>query len=62
MPTLISEIDTFMAAHGLSERQFGELSLKDKNFVNQLREGRDLRLSTVAKLRHFMMTYRAEAA
>lgn len=52
--TLLSEIEKFCTKHGLSERQFGTLALNDKNFIPQLREGRDLRLSTVERVRCFM--------
>ena len=62
MEPLLSEITAFCKAQSLSETRFGEMVLGDKPFVSQLRSGRDLRLSTVAKVRAFMATYQADAA
>lgn len=58
MATLLSDIEGFCRRHSLSEWQFGELVLNDRHFIRQLREGRDLRLSTLAKVREFMTEYR----
>lgn len=55
---LINDIEAFCEAQGLTESQFGILALNDKNFVPQFRAGRDVRLSTVEKVRQFMLTYR----
>lgn len=52
--TLLAEIEKFCAEAGLSESQFGTLALNDKNFIPQLREGRDVRLSTVERVRAFI--------
>jgi hypothetical protein len=62
MSTLLSDIEAFCAAHGLSESQLGELAMKDRKFVNQLRDGRDLRVSTVKRVRDFMISWPREAA
>lgn len=62
MDDLLSEIDAFCKVHELPETKFGELALGDKPFVSQLRKGRDLRLSTVAKVRAFMASYTAGQA
>lgn len=59
---ILAEIDRFIQASNLKERDFGLLALNDKNFVPQLRAGRDIRASTVAKLKEFMASYRSEAA
>ena len=59
MDTLLSTIEVFCAAHDLSERQFGELALKDKNFVPQLRDKREPRRRTIERVHRFMATYRA---
>ena len=61
MKTLLSDIEKFAARHGLSEWQFGEMALNDRHFIRQLREGRDLRMSTVERVKHFMATYRPKA-
>lgn len=60
MSSLLCEIETFIAAHGLAESTFGQKALGDKHFVRQLREGRDIRLSTVGKVKNFMLTYASD--
>lgn len=60
MTTLLSDIELFMANHGLSQTKFGEIALADKHFVRQLRNGRDIRQSTERRVREFMLTYRAQ--
>lgn len=60
MTTLLSEIEMFMSAHGLAETTFGQKALGDKHFVKQLREGRDIRLSTQGKVMQFMLTYASD--
>lgn len=62
MDTLLSDIEGFCAQHGLSEWQFGELVLNDRHFIRQLRDGRDLRMSTLGKVKDFMDEYPREAA
>lgn len=61
MQQLLADIAAFQAKHDLSEWQFGEMALNDRHLVRQLREGRDLRISTLARIREFMDTYRPEA-
>ncbi|MCB4863200.1 hypothetical protein K7W03_26870 [Sphingobium sp. PNB] len=58
MAELLNSISSFCEAHGLSEWQFGELALNDRHLIRQLRDGRDLRMSTVERLKAFMATYR----
>lgn len=58
MITLLSQIEAFRASNGLSEWRFGELALNDRHFIRQLREGRDIRLSTAERVRAFMAGYR----
>ncbi len=62
MENILHEIEAFCERHGLSEWQFGELAMRDKPFVKQLRDGRDVRMSTVEKCRAFMAGYEAERA
>lgn len=62
MLDLLTEIEAFCAHHGLPERQFGEQALNDKNFIVDLRAGREPRRKTVARAREWMATFRAEAA
>lgn len=54
---LLSDIETFCGLHGLSDSQFGTLALNDKNFVPQLRDGRDIRLGTARRVCDFMTKY-----
>jgi hypothetical protein len=62
MLDLLTEIEAFCAHHRMSERGFGEQALNDKNFISDLRSGREPRRKTVAKAREWMAAYRAEAA
>lgn len=62
MDNLLSEIELFMSAHGMSHWQFGQQAIGDKHFVRQLRDGRDIRMSTVAKVRKFMLGYQHQDA
>ena len=58
--TLLSEIEVFIAAHGLADSTFGQRALRDKHFVRQLREGRRVWPETEAKVRNFMLTYASD--
>lgn len=60
--TLLSDIEAFLATHEMSASRFGELALKDKPFVFQLRGGRRVWPETEAAIRRFMATYRPDAA
>ncbi len=62
MEQLLAEVEDFIRHHGLSDAKFGKLALNDNKFVQQLRERRDLRMSTVDKVRAFMAAYRPEPA
>jgi hypothetical protein len=54
---LLSDILKFCETHGLSEWSFGQDALNDRHLIRQLREGRELRRGTVAKIRNHMVTY-----
>lgn len=58
---LIADIETFCAAHGISESRLGVMVIGDKHLVKRLRRGGDVRVSTVDRVRHFMLTYRDAA-
>lgn len=62
MQDILTEIEGFCERHGLAETRFGEMAMGDKPFVRQLREGRDVRMSTVEKVRAFMASYEAGKA
>lgn len=57
MDELLTSIENFRNKHGLSEWQFGEMVLNDRHFIRQLRIGRDLRMSTVERVKSFMAGY-----
>jgi hypothetical protein len=58
MSTLLSEIEAFTARHDMSEWAFGEAALNDRHFIRQLRDGRDIRISTHGRVTRFMAEYR----
>jgi hypothetical protein len=60
MEELLSDIETFIAAHEMSEWMFGESALRDRHFIRQLRDKREPRRATIAKVRNFMASYRPE--
>lgn len=63
MDTLLTEIEAFMATHGMSQTAFGQAALGDRHFVRQIREeGRRVWPETAAKVRTFMATYRPQQA
>lgn len=62
MESLLTEIELFMAAHGLSQWQFGQRALGDRRFIKEIRAGRRVWPETASKVRQFMATYGAEAA
>jgi hypothetical protein len=62
MDDILSEIQAFCETHGLTESQFGRLSNNDTWLIKDVREGRELRRRTIAKIRTFMATYRPAEA
>lgn len=62
MVNLLSDIERFCRQHGMSERRFGTEVMNDGKLVAQLRAGRDIRVSTVARIREWMAAYGSEAA
>jgi len=55
----LKEINAFMDAHAMKWTQFGKLAMNDKSFVNNLMiDGRDVKISTIEKVRKFMRTYK----
>lgn len=51
---LIDEIDAFLERTGMSQTAFGTQALNDPPFVQQLRDGRDIKMSTGERVRAFM--------
>jgi hypothetical protein len=52
------EIDSYLSKTGLTPTAFGEKAASDPNFVFELRNGREPRRSTIAKVRTFMANRR----
>jgi hypothetical protein len=61
MNPLLNDIEAFIETHEMSPTQFGIAALRDKHFIRDLKNGRDIRLSTEQRVRRFMLTYRAAA-
>jgi hypothetical protein len=62
MDNLLTEIEGFCERHRMSVWDFGEAVLKDRPFVGQLRDGREVRSKTAAKCREFMAAMEADRA
>ncbi len=60
--SILAEIEAFLKASGLSATAFGTHALNDPPFVAQLREGRDIKLSTAEKCRAFMANWKPDQA
>ena len=61
MDDLLNDIEAFCRTHQLKDSRFGRAAVNDTTFIPQLRTGREPRRVTVAKVRRFMATYRADA-
>jgi hypothetical protein len=57
--TLLREIDAFRERTGMTDTRFGRAALNDGHFVRRLREGGNITLRTVERVRAFM---RADSA
>lgn len=62
MDNLLCDIEQFIIEHNMTATAFGLLAVNDGRFIQQLRDGRDLRISTVSKIRLFMDNHKACAA
>jgi len=58
--SLLSEIEAFLDARGMSPSRFGTEALRDKHFVEELRKGRRCWPETQARVRLFMATFEAK--
>jgi len=56
---LLCEIDTYRQRAGMAATRFGRLALNDGHFVRRLREGGNVTLRTVERVRAFMGAERA---
>lgn len=60
---LLARIEGFLARHGMAQSRFGDLAVNDRSFVPDLRAGkRDLRSSTIERVRQFMDEFERQAA
>lgn len=53
-PNIISEIEGFCAARGISESTFGRLAVNDGKLVRRLRSGGRMWPETIGRVREFM--------
>ena len=51
---LVCEVDAFMARTGMTQTDFGLLSIGDPNLYRHLKAGRNPRLPTMDRIRTFM--------
>lgn len=51
---LLAEVEAALEKIGMSPSLFGEQAVGDRSFVFDLREGRDIRMSTAEKVRKFI--------
>lgn len=56
---LIRKIERFLSLHRMARTRFGRLAAQDPRFVDDLRNGREPRPATAARVEHFMNTYRS---
>lgn len=59
---LIGEIDAFLAREGMTQTDFGLLSIGDPNLYRHLKAGRNPRLGTMDRIRGFMQRRQGIAA
>lgn len=52
--TMLQDVSAFVMRHRMPESRFGDLALGDPAFVRNLRNGREPRAVTAAKVRAFM--------
>lgn len=52
-----AKVEAFLVQHRLPPSRFGRLSCNDSAFVITLRQGRELKLSTIRKVEAWMQTY-----
>ncbi|MBX9886072.1 MAG: hypothetical protein K2X68_13990 [Novosphingobium sp.] len=56
---LIRKIERFLSHHAMPRTRFGRLAAHDPRFVDDLRNGREPRPATAARVEHFINTYRS---
>jgi hypothetical protein len=56
---LIRKIEKFLNLHAIPRTRFGRLAAQDPRLVDDLRNGREPRPATTARVEHFMNNYRS---
>ena len=56
---LLRKIERFLSLHAMPRTKFGRLATHDPRFVDDVRNGREPRPATAARVEHFMNTYRS---
>lgn len=59
--TLLSEIDAFLKDAEMAETTFGRHAVNDGKFVGRLRDGADVTVGTVDRVRAYMAAEREKA-
>ena len=54
---LLQELTSFMVRYGVSDSTFGLLAIGDGHLVKRIRNGKQIRRSTVLRIRKFMQRY-----
>lgn len=59
---MLRQIERYCRRRGIAETTFGRLALNDGKLVANLRAGRDIRLTTLNRLRRFLARETGEEA
>ncbi|HIV78237.1 MAG TPA: hypothetical protein H9899_12020 [Candidatus Sphingomonas excrementigallinarum] len=59
---ILTAIETFRQRHGIPVTTFGRRSVGDANLIANLKDGRELRRATLARINQFMSEYSSEQA
>ena len=59
---LLQELTSFMVRYGVSYSTFGLLAIGDGHLVKRIRNGKQIRRSTVLRIRKFMQRYELDVA
>ena len=59
---LLQELTSFMVRDGVSDSTFGLLAIGDGHLVKRIRNGKQIRRSTVLRIRKFMQRYELDVA
>lgn len=54
---LLEKVEDFLGQTGMRETTFGRKAVSDPNLITDLRNGRELRSATVARVRALMQTH-----